>query len=116
MIDAEMETVIHKTLFTKAKEGGAQLIVAGGVADHVHVIVAIPPAVYIPDVIRDLKAGSSRAIHVSFPHKQIFAWQQGYGIFTLDARDFQSAVRYVVNQKEHHAKENLWEWFERWEE
>lgn len=116
MIDAEMEPIIHQALFTKAKDCGAQVIVANGVADHIHLIAAIPPAVYIPDLVRELKTGSSRAVHLALPHKKIFAWQRGYGIFTLDSRDFQGAVQYVVHQKEHHAKKTLWDLFERWEE
>lgn len=116
MIDPDMEPIIHKALFLKAQDMGGKIIVVGNIEDHIHIIAAIPPSVPLPDFIRTIKAGSSFAVHKAFPHKSLFAWQKGYGIFTLNPNDFQAAVEYVVNQKAHHAKNNLWNWFERWEE
>jgi len=116
LITPDMDPLLHATLFHHAESVGCKIIVVGNVADHVHVILAIPPARAASDLVRELKTATSRAIRRGFPIGDYFAWQKGYGIFTLNATHFQEAVAYVVNQKEHHAKNHLIPIFERIEE
>lgn len=116
LIAPEMEELLRATLFHHAESIQCKIIVVGNVANHIHLILAVPPSQRVSDVVRELKTATSRAIRRGFPIGDYFSWQKGYGIFTLRADDFQDAVNYVVHQKEHHAKDKLIPIFERWEE
>ena len=116
MITEEMEEPIRIALFNKAKDKRGQIVVVGGVKDHIHVVVAIPPSIDVSAFVRELKTASSRAVKSAFPHKSIFGWQKGYGAFTVDPYTMDGVVQYVVNQKQHHAQNKLLYFYEKWEE
>ncbi len=65
------------------KERHAVLLAAGGARDHIHLLVSPHPTGALADVIRDVKAGSSRWIHETFPEAHGFAWQAGYAAFSV---------------------------------
>ena len=116
LISLEMEDLLRATLFHKATKCNGQIEVIGNVEDHIHLILAIPPSWAVSDFVRELKASSSYAIRNHFPIGTYFSWQEGYGGFTLNALDYKDAVRYVVNQKAHHAQNKVWRAFERMED
>ncbi len=116
IITEDMEEPIRIALFNKAKDKNGQVVVVGGIEDHIHVVVAIPPAIDVSSFVRELKTASSRAVKSDFPHKAIFGWQKGYGAFTVDPYNMDRIVQYVVNQKQHHAHNKLLHYYERWEE
>jgi REP element-mobilizing transposase RayT len=74
----------------------------GGVDDHVHILFFSPPKHALSDVIRDLKANSSAWIHETWPERAAFAWQRGYGIFTVSESNVEVVRAYIRNQEEHH--------------
>ena len=76
----------------------------GGVENHVHILFYCPPKHALADVIRDLKAGSSGWIHETWPDLAAFAWQRGYGIFTVSESNVGSVREYIRNQEEHHRR------------
>lgn len=115
IITPALETIIYPALATKAKDVGARVLKIGGVADHVHIVAAIPPAVAVADFVREVKTGSSRAVNKAGILEGKFHWQRGYGAFTLNPFNLTRVVRYVANQKEHHAEQTLWSRFERFE-
>lgn len=80
--------------------GGTPQIV-GGVADHVHLLVGLRATHGLADVLRELKAVSSKWVHaeVKVPG---FAWQEGYGAFTVSASQCEAVRRYIAMQEEHH--------------
>lgn len=82
-----------------------------GVADHVHILASLPPRIAVSDVLRTVKANSSRWIHDEFPSLAKFAWQTGYGVFSVSHRDLESVLRYVNNQEEHHRVKTFQEEF-----
>ncbi len=51
-----------------------------------------------------IKGGSSKWIHESFPMHRSFAWQEGYGAFSIGVSQIDSTVRYIKNQPEHHRR------------
>ena len=61
---------------------GTALII-NGPADHVHLLLSIPATVSVADMLRVLKANSSRWVHEQFPERKRFGWQAGYGAFTV---------------------------------
>ncbi|MEM9368542.1 MAG: IS200/IS605 family transposase [Planctomycetota bacterium] len=73
----------------------------GGVEDHVHLLVGLKTTHCVADFVRDLKKGVSRWIHDELGVKP-FAWQEGYGVFTVSATGRDRVKQYIANQKEHH--------------
>jgi REP element-mobilizing transposase RayT len=55
----------------------------GGVSDHVHLLVTLPTTFAVAKAVQLIKAGSSAWIHQTFPNLRNFAWQQGYGAFSV---------------------------------
>jgi REP element-mobilizing transposase RayT len=78
------------------------LVTAGGVADHVHLLTSLGREVAIAELVRDLKAGSSRWVHETFGDRPGFAWQAGYAAFAVSGSVVEQVVRYIANQEEHH--------------
>jgi len=83
--------------------GGISLGV-NGIEDHVHVLAKLRPDKSISDVLRDLKSNASGWMHNVFPEIKDFAWQNGYGAFTVSASQVVSVQNYIARQKEHHQK------------
>ena len=85
---------------------GCEALAIGGVADHVHVLAMLAPDVSVAALVSGIKAPTStfvkRALHLSD-----FAWQAGYGGFTVNANDLELVRGYVVEQARHHALETV---------
>lgn len=76
----------------------------GGVEDHIHALVLAPPTLAPSKIAQLLKGGSSLWIHTEFPEIRSFAWQDGYGAFTVNKSILSDVERYIQNQREHHSK------------
>jgi putative transposase len=74
----------------------------GGVSDHVHLLLSLPTTIAIAKAIQLIKAGSSAWIHETFPRLRNFAWQQGYGAFSIGVSQLPETIRYIEQQAEHH--------------
>lgn len=80
----------------------------GGVADHVHLLIGLRATARLADVVRDLKAVSSRWVHDEIGERA-FAWQEGYGAFTVSASQREAVREYIAAQKDHHRKRTFQE-------
>jgi putative transposase len=80
------------------RPAGAAL--AGGISDHIH--IAIPPAVAVAKAVQLIKGASSRWVKDSLPKLSGFAWQDGYGAFTVSESQIDTVRTYIRNQAEHH--------------
>lgn len=83
--------------------GGIALAI-NGTADHVHVLAKLRPDKALSDVLRDLKANASGWLHDVFPELEDFAWQRGYGAFTVSQSSVEKVQEYIAHQQEHHQK------------
>ena len=75
------------------------LLAVGGTVDHVHVLLALPANKNLADVMRDIKANSSRHMRELGVR---FAWQDGYAATSVSPSQFATVKKYVSNQPEHH--------------
>ena len=82
----------------------AKLIAAGGMFDYIHLYASLPSIISVADFVNAVKANSSRWVHESFSGLRRFAWQEGYGAFSVSKSDEPRVIRYVRNQEKHHAK------------
>jgi putative transposase len=70
--------------------------------DHVHILVSIKPDIRISDLVRDIKANSSRFINEKKWIAGKFQWQEGFGAFSYSGSQLKNVVNYILNQPEHH--------------
>ena len=73
----------------------------GGVADHVHLLVGLRATHTLSDVLREIKSVSSAWVHENVGIRS-FAWQEGYGAFTVSASQLENVRAYIQQQEEHH--------------
>ncbi len=90
-----------------ARENKIILIAAGGVEDHVHILIALPRTMSISKAMQLIKGGSSKWIHDTFPEHRLFEWQEGYGAFSVSLSNQEKVVSYINNQPEHHKKQDF---------
>jgi len=74
---------------------------AGGTADHVHLLIGLKATHRLCDVLRDIKHASSRWVHENINLRE-FAWQDGYGAYTVSGNRCDSVKQYILNQAAHH--------------
>jgi REP element-mobilizing transposase RayT len=80
------------------------LIEIGGVEDHLHLLVGLPPTITVSDAVRDIKANASKWINEERERNpgEKFEWQIGYGAFTVSYSHLETVQQYIRNQHEHH--------------
>lgn len=81
---------------------GGGLIRIGGVADHLHLVVRLRPDIALSDMVRLVKANSSKWVNERQEGGGRFAWQAGYGAFTVSPSQLPALTEYVECQEEHH--------------
>lgn len=92
-----------------AQKQGSVLVGAGGMPDHIHLLVSLSKQLSIADQVRDLKANSSGWVHANLPEFRHFAWQSGYAAFSVSQSSVGRVLRYIKNQKQHHRKRSFQE-------
>jgi putative transposase len=102
MLDEPLASQTHEYLGGAVRGCGGESIVVGGMPDHVHLLVRVPPATALADLLREIKANSSKWIHQSHPDRSEFAWQTGYGAFTVSQSGLERVKGYILNQANHH--------------
>ena len=79
----------------------------GGVEDHVHLYLRWRPDESVSDLMRTVKARSSKWVHDTFPKLGAFAWQEGYSVFSVSKSQESAVKAYIAGQREHHNKEDF---------
>ncbi len=82
-----------------ARNHGMQTLAVGGTENHVHMLVALPSDMALSDAVRTLKANSSRWMRET---DRFFAWQEGYGAFSVSPSQLGRVKTYIANQPAHH--------------
>ena len=81
-----------------------KLIAAGAMHDHIHLYASMPSTISIADFVNAVKSNSSRWIHDYSSQLRAFAWQEGYGAFSVSKSEENKVIRYIANQDNHHRK------------
>lgn len=79
-----------------------KLLAINGPLNHLHVLMSLPPRETVSDVIRDLKAITSKWIHEKIPTFENFGWQEGYSVFSVSQSHQEKVQQYIGRQVEHH--------------
>lgn len=113
LISDQSEPWLHHFLADKARELKCEVWAVNGMADHVHMVVGIPPALSVSEMVHALKGASSHAMNANLaPNAPTFAWQRGFGSLTVSHGNRAAAIAYVENQKQHHAEQKTNHWLE----
>ena len=92
-----------------AKSNKLMPLKIGGVDDHVHLLLGAPPTIAPAKMSQLVKGGSSAWIHDTFPELRDFAWQDGYGAFTVSKSAIPDVTVYIENQRERHQTQTFQE-------
>ena len=106
-LNPELRDQLFPYLGGIARDRGFKLIKAGGVEDHIHLLISLPSTLTIAQAIQYLKGGSSKWIHEKFQKMNAFAWQEGYGAFTIGVSQLEDTINYINRQVEHHKKKSF---------
>ena len=110
-LDHELRPRLFPYMGGIVRESDGKPILINGIADHVHMLVSMPAKLAVSDLLRIVKANSSRWVHEQFPTRRKFAWQTGFGAFSVSHRDVESVRNYIANQEEHHRRVTFQEEF-----
>lgn len=103
LIDSTLEPEIYRTIVAKVQDMEGFVHAIGGTSDHVHIAVSVPPKVALAKFAGDVKGNSSHYVnHVIKPDFE-FYWQGEYGVLSFGEKNLAAVVRYIHNQKKHHA-------------
>ena len=84
-----------------ARNCSFDILAIGGTDNHVHILLSLPPGQNLVDIIRDLKANSSRFMKSKVP---LLAWQDGYSAISVSPSQIATVKDYIANQPDHHRK------------
>lgn len=102
-IDAALEERLYPYLGGILRELGGKLLSVNGVDDHVHLLASLSATKSVSEMVGKVKGSSSKWIHDTFPDRADFAWQRGYGAFSVSQSQIARVTAYIERQKLHHA-------------
>ena len=102
MISPAIELELHAYLGGTVKSEGGVILAVGGRPDHVHLLMKLKPSRALSDMIRLVKSSSSKWMNEQNRILGRFAWQDGFGAFTVRESQARRVVAYVSDQEEHH--------------
>jgi putative transposase len=111
LIKPEFEKNLHAYLGGIVRQIGGAALCINGTRDHVHLLVRIPANHSVSEIARLIKTNSSKWVHEGWPEHHVFAWQTGYGAFTVSESGMNAVQKYISNQQEHHKVRSFQEEF-----
>ena len=105
MISREIRSELFAYIGGLVKELKGKPIIINGTHDHIHALISLPANVSLSDAMRFIKANSSRWVSARFKIK--FAWQKGFGAFSVSRSQVDAVFQYIRDQEIHHQKFDL---------
>jgi putative transposase len=103
-IEPSVRNDLHSYLGGIVRDSGGIALEIGGVADHVHLVAKLTPKLALSDLMRELKAGSSKWMNDEKMKLRKFGWQDGYAAFTVSKSQVSDVRKYIKNQERHHQR------------
>ena len=107
VIENDWKLQLFSVIGNLINEANCKTIIVNGVEDHVHCFLGLKPVVSVSELMKTVKAKSSKYIndHSLTPHR--FEWQEGYGVFSYGQSQVDKVYNYIQNQEEHHKKQTF---------
>jgi putative transposase len=112
LITPKIEAGIYRNIVAKVCEFGGVVYACGGLYNHVHIAVSLPPKYALAQMIGQLKGSSSHFVNHVLGCEETFRWQNEYGVLTIGEKQLPWVVKYIKNQKKHHKEGRLFPEFE----
>lgn len=107
LITREIRADLFAYLGGIIREMRGTALIINGTADHVHMLIRIRPVQALAEIARVVKSNSSRWAREKWNNR--FAWQTGYGAFSVSESNVPAVSRYIAGQEEHHRKRTFQE-------
>jgi putative transposase len=107
VISEHIEAELYKYIGGIIRGIGGSCLEINGMPDHVHILASLLPKIAVSDVLRDVKANSSKWMHETKPHVQAFGWQDGFSAFSVSKSQVEPVRKYIVDQKSHHKQRDF---------
>lgn len=104
LIDRQHKEELQKYMTGIVQQRKCKLLAIHCMPDHCHVLIGLRPDVALSDLVRDVKASSSKFIKEKKWLRGAFQWQEGFGAFSYSQSQLPDVINYVLNQEEHHKK------------
>lgn len=101
-IHTDVQERLYEYIGGIIREQKGVLIEIGGMPDHVHVLAKLSPVAAVSDVLRLIKSNSSKWLKETFEEPIPFAWQRGFGAFSVSTSNADNVRGYIRDQEEHH--------------
>jgi putative transposase len=109
LIAADLQPRLWSFIGGIARKNGFKALIVGGTEDHVHVLLSLPATLALAKAVQLLKGASSH--WMNHTGRARFAWQEGYGAFTIGVSQKLSTIAYIQSQLEHHRRRDFREEF-----
>ncbi|MFA5833614.1 MAG: IS200/IS605 family transposase [Bacteroidota bacterium] len=109
LVDKNIREEMHAYLGGTCNNLECPVLIVGGIADHVHILCLLSRNQSMATIVGEMKRSSSKWIKTKSPLLNKFAWQNGYGAFSVGQSDVQRVRKYIANQEEHHRKRTFQE-------
>ena len=107
VLDKAWRSKLQGVIGNLINETGCKSIIVNGVEDHMHCFLGLKPVVSVSELMKTVKAKSSKYINDHSLTKERFEWQGGYAVFLYRQRDVDQIYKYIQNQEEHHRKQSF---------
>jgi len=102
LISSNNREELHKFITGIVSNRNQKMLAIYAMPDHVHILIVLKANISISDLVRDIKAGSSKFINDSKWINGKFNWQEGFGAFSYSKSHLDNVVKYILNQEERH--------------
>ena len=107
LISKDWSSQLFAVIGNLINETGCKTIIVNGVEDHVHCFVGLKPVVSVSELMKTVKAKSSKYVNDNQLTASRFEWQEGYGVFSYSRSHVDNVYQYIKNQEEHHKKQTF---------
>ncbi len=107
VINKKWRSELFAVIGNLINEANCKTIIVNGVDDHVHCFIGLKPVVSVSELMKTVKAKSSKYINDHQLTLDRFEWQEGYGVFSYGQSQVDAVYKYILNQEEHHKKKNF---------